>query len=104
MFIRCFSYLRKNYKEKKFSFPMKITIDTKEDSKEEIRKLIQMLSSLLGEEVKINQEASKDLFSSEEGNKAFFNMFSDTEPKAESEKKEAKDEEEREEIPSVVSY
>ena len=34
---------------------MKITIDTKEDSHEEIRKVIRMLSSLVGEEMRTNQ-------------------------------------------------
>jgi len=34
---------------------MKITIDTKEDSHQEIRKIIKMLSSLIGEETFTNQ-------------------------------------------------
>jgi len=34
---------------------MKITIDTKEDSHDEIRKIIRMLSSLVGEETRFNQ-------------------------------------------------
>ena len=34
---------------------MKITIDTKEDSHEEIKKIIKMLSSLVGEEFRTNQ-------------------------------------------------
>ncbi len=75
---------------------MKITIDTKEDSKEEIKKIIQMLSSLLGEEVKVN----KDLFSAEEtgSNDAFVNMFGDNKVE------EKKESEEEEDTPSVVSY
>ena len=38
---------------------MKITIDTKEDSHQEIQKVIKMLSSLVGQEVMSNQ---RDLF------------------------------------------
>ena len=57
---------------------MKITIDTKEDSHTEIRKIIRMLSSLVGEkEVMSNQS---DMFSSDDSDKeestGMFNMFS----------------------------
>ncbi|MFH1682310.1 MAG: hypothetical protein ABIA37_00790 [Candidatus Woesearchaeota archaeon] len=56
---------------------MKITIDTKEDSKEEIKKAIQLLSSLVKEEVVVNQ----DVFSSDqETNNSFANMFGGEEP------------------------
>lgn len=65
---------------------MKITIDTKEDSKEEIAKIITMLQSLVG-----NKEvfSNKDIFSdnkeklendSETEPNAFVNMFSDDTP------------------------
>ena len=49
---------------------MKITIDTKEDSYEEIRKIIKMLSSLIGEkevmtnQPEINEQKTGDAFSS----------------------------------------
>jgi len=69
---------------------MKITIDTKEDSHQEIRKVIKMLSSLVGEkEIFSNQ---KDVFSddkeesveSDDQSSGIFNMFgSSTEKKSE---------------------
>lgn len=50
---------------------MKITIDTKEDSQEEIKKVIQLLSALVEEgEIKAN----KEMFSSESSS-VFVNMF-----------------------------
>ena len=61
---------------------MKITIDTKEDSHTEIRKIIKMLSSLVGEkEVMSNQS---DMFSNDDSDKeestGMFNMFSQDKP------------------------
>ena len=61
---------------------MKITIDTKEDSHTEIRKIIKMLSSLVGEkEVMSNQS---DMFSDDDSGKeesvGMFNMFSQDKP------------------------
>ena len=61
---------------------MKITIDTKEDSHEELRKIIKMLSSLIGEkEVMSNQS---DMFSDDDSGKeestGMFNMFSQDKP------------------------
>tara|TARA_Y100000294_G_C8520193_1_gene322575 strand:- start:813 stop:1139 length:327 start_codon:yes stop_codon:yes gene_type:complete len=54
---------------------MKITIDTKEDSHQEIRKIIRMLSSLVGEkEVMSNQS---DIFSDDTGTEQSSDMFSD---------------------------
>jgi len=80
---------------------MKITIDTKEDSHQEIRKIIRMLSSLVEEkEVFSNQ---KDVFSednestqsggvqSENSQGGIFNMF-DSSPKSEESKEEEKKE------------
>ena len=52
---------------------MKITIDTKEDSHEEIRKIIRMLSSLVGGEVMTNSEVANQ-----------GNIFSDSNPQTES--------------------
>ena len=61
---------------------MKITIDTKEDSHEELRKIIKLLSSLVGEkEVMSNQS---DMFGDDDGGKeestGMFNMFSQDKP------------------------
>ncbi|MBW2975903.1 hypothetical protein KY347_00495 [Candidatus Woesearchaeota archaeon] len=97
---------------------MKITIDTKEDSHEEIRKIIRMLSSLVGEEVISNQG---DMFGSAQSGGSqsegsdIFNMFSansgnstDSENKASSEDEAAAEKEQTEEvdidIPPVEEY
>ena len=76
---------------------MKIVIDTKEDSHEDIQKAIRMLSSLIGQEAVNNQG---NIFSDDskpaEGN--VFNIFSNSEAKTEdgagnaSKKEEAKSE------------
>ena len=102
---------------------MKITIDTKEDSHEEIQRVIKMLSSLVGEEMMSNQgdifsdssseSKSSDMFSDEssktEGSD-IFNMFgssesSNSETKTEDteEKKEEKDDVDID-IPEVREY
>jgi len=71
---------------------MKISIDTKEDSHEEIKKIIKMLSSLVGEEVVTNQpevisdnKPSSDIFSNDKSssvvlsdNKSSSDIFSDS--------------------------
>jgi len=58
---------------------MKITIDTKEDSVEDIKKVIKMLSSLIGEDKKEDE--------SPEVSEGVFNMFdSSAEEKQEEEK------------------
>lgn len=54
---------------------MKITIDTKEDSHDEIKRLIKMLSSFVGEQVMTNQG---NIFEDKEptvGNQNVFGMF-----------------------------
>ena len=102
---------------------MKITIDTKEDSHEELRKVIKMLSSLVGEEVMSNQgdmfgdssQQSSDMFSddssktetSESSGGGVFNMFNsgsgsagDTTEETTEEKKEEPDID----IPEVEEY
>ena len=58
---------------------MKIVIDTKTDSVEEIQKAIQILSSLIGQQAASNQ----DLFSSEikPVETGVFNIFGNIEPK-----------------------
>lgn len=70
--------MKQSYHEKALpeeGIRIKITIDTKEDSKEEIRKAIQLLSSLVKEDVVVNQ----DVFSSDqETNNSFANMFGES--------------------------
>jgi len=77
---------------------MKITIDTKEDSHEEIKKIIRMLSSLVGEQEVFSNQS--DIFSdnssgdSSQQGSDIFNVFNDNsenkteEKKAEEDKKE----------------
>ena len=72
---------------------MKITIDTKEDSTEEIKKLIKMLSSLIGEEYKSGDE-NKEVPEVSEGT---FNMF-------DSSAEEEKEEDKPFELNDVVTY
>ncbi len=73
---------------------MKITIDTKEDSAEEIKKLIKMLSSLIGEEYK-SEDENKEIPEISEG---VFNMF-------DSPSEEKKEEEDKPfELNDVVTY
>lgn len=93
---------------------MKIEIDTKHDSPEEIRKVIKMLQHLVGEHSYTNTpnifedqnsfgtSSSEEPTSSEPTN-AFINMFGDSsrEPKEEP-MQEPK--EEKEEIPEVIPY
>ena len=68
----------------------KISIDTKEDSHEEIKKIIKMLSSLVGEEVLTNQGDTFNDDSSQTRSSGMFNMFNnpESENKTDEEKKE----------------
>jgi len=70
---------------------MKLTIDTKEDSPDEIRKAIRMLSSCIGDSAE-RPGHHKDVFSDDSKESgsggAFLNMFGDSAPP---EKKEEKD-------------
>ena len=94
---------------------MKITIDTKEDSHEEIRKVIKMLQHLVGEQAYTNQPnifedidslgtSPSESSSVPEGN-AFVNMFGNTET-ADKPKEDPMEvpKEEKEDIPKVVPY
>ncbi len=100
---------------------MKITIDTKEDTHEDIRKVIKMLQHLVGEQSYTNQpnifedtdspstDSSNDVSSSAPEGNAFVNMFGDTqttdEPKEEPmDEPEEEKKEEKEDIPEVVPY
>ena len=77
---------------------MKITIDTKEDSAEEIKKLIKMLSSLIGEEYKSVDE-NKEIPEVSEG---VFNMFDS--PAEEKNEEDEKEEDKPFELNDVVTY
>ena len=82
---------------------MKITIDTKEDSPDELRKVIRMLSSLVGKEVMSNEG---DIFKDDKDDKDdnnqpetsdAFNMFNNPQPENQTEeepKEEKKDDDE----------
>lgn len=61
---------------------MKITIDTKEDSPEEIKKVISFLSGIVGEkEIMSNRNIFDDSKpSSDSGSNAFLNMFGSNDP------------------------
>ncbi len=107
---------------------MKITIDTKEDSHEELRKVIRMLSSLVGEEVMSNQgdlfsdnTQNSDIFgdsseapsdssetpSSQGGGSDMFSMFSNTSSETKTEPEETTEEKKEEsdiDIPEVEEY
>ncbi len=92
---------------------MKITIDTKEDSHEEIRKIIRMLSSLVGEretfsnQPNIFEDSSED--KEEPETNAFANMFGSEPSKLSEENKESTEDEEikveeKEDMPEVAEY
>lgn len=85
-------------------FKIKITIDTKEDSHEEIKKVIRMLSSLVGEKEVFENKGN--IFENNENpsdsSPGLFSMFADPaqEPKEASDARE----EEKEDIPQVIEY
>jgi len=92
---------------------MKITIDTKEDSHEELRKVIKMLSSLVGEkEVMSNRDVFSDENNSDDNkddeSPNMFNMFDSSNPETKSEKNSDEDKKEEIEndlgIPQVEEY
>ena len=111
---------------KKGMFNMKITIDTKEDSHEELRKVIKMLSSLVGDEVMSNQgnlfgdsssNGTSDMFSdnstnsSEGSGGSVFDMFNNGSGSASSENTTEESEDKKEEkddvdidIPELQEY
>jgi hypothetical protein len=94
---------------------MKLTIDTKEDSHEDIKKVIKMLQHLVGEHSYTNSPnifedtdsfgggSSEESSSGSEPTNAFVNMFgSASEPKEEP--MDEPEEEAKEEVPEVVPY
>ena len=95
---------------------MKIEIDTKHDSPEEIKKVIKMLQHLVSEHSYTNQpnifdDSSPSVEPPTESTNAFVNMFGDTQTKKQEEstddpKEEPMNEEKKDddEIPEVVPY
>ncbi len=97
---------------------MKITIDTKEDSHEEIRRAIKMLSSLVGERETFSNQPNifdsdppclGDDIPSDSGGNAFSNMFGaePITPSIEDNENTSDDEvkvEEEKEIPDIIEY
>ncbi len=83
---------------------MKIEIDTKEDSPEEIKKVIKMLQHLVGEHSYTNQPNIFEDSSTTptESTNAFASMFGDSEEQKEDHM--GGPEEEKEEIPEVIPY
>ena len=72
---------------------MKITIDTKEDSQEEIRNIIKMLSSLVDKKEVMSNEG--DMFSDNndsEQNTNMFSMFSSSSAETKTEEEKTEDE------------
>ncbi|MFC1801741.1 hypothetical protein ACFLZB_04740 [Nanoarchaeota archaeon] len=78
---------------------MKITIDTKEDSHEEIKKVISLLTHLIGEPPMTNSKNIFDDSKPTEESGGLFNIFDSPQT---SEKEE--DEEDSEESPEVQMY
>ena len=111
-------------------FNMKIAIDTKEDSREDMRKVISLLQHIVGESSNgaIFSNRSSDIFSdsssghssepspepSSSGSGAFFNMFGDNspsppetsdEPSLLGPETETREEEDKDDdIPEIIAY
>jgi hypothetical protein len=99
---------------------MKLTIDTKEDSHDEIRKAIRMLSTIVGDEhVYTNsphKQRTANIFesgsntvtpapsSSEASGSVFGNIFGDSSPAATENSEEKKDKEKEEKPQIIVEY
>jgi len=85
---------------------MKITIDTKEDSSEDIRKVIALLSKMIedsGHSSNIFEDSSPDLGSSSSDSSAgnaFANMFGNNSVLTE----EKKEDKEKEDVPEIIEY
>ena len=84
---------------------MKITIDTKEDSHEEIRKIIKMLSSLVNDETFTNQGNVFENQGSDLSNQDMFNMFNNKNQNTPEEKQQKKEDQEIDiDIPDIEEY
>jgi len=85
---------------------IKITIDTKEDSHEEIRRIIRMLSSLVGEKEVF--ENKRNVFeNSDTPQNVFGNIFDNNQQENKEEPKEdtvESTEDEKTEVPQVMEY
>ena len=95
------------------NYNMKITIDTKEDSPEEIKNIIKMLSSLIEEKVLTNKQNIFEDSSPEitPQKNVFGNIFNNAETKSEAETKtteetkiEKSEEKDDDEMPSISEY
>lgn len=81
---------------------MKITIDTKEDSHEEIRRVIKMLSSLVGEnEIMETRNVFDEQSPTLPEQNVFGNMFENKEAKNAEEPEEASKDED---VPRIMEY
>lgn len=85
---------------------IKITIDTKEDSHEEIRRIIRMLSSLVGEKEVF--ENKRNVFESNDTpQNVFGNIFDNNQQENKEEPKEdavESTEDEKTDVPQVMEY
>jgi len=95
---------------------MKLTIDTKEDSHEEIKKAIKMLATIVGDEpvytnsipkapvANIFESSSNEVTpsTSEPSGSIFGNMFGDTSSPAETTEPVEEKEEEKDEKPQII--
>ena len=88
---------------------MKITIDTKEDSHDDLRKVIRMLQHMVGESNDGAILSNSSSGPSEESTGAFFNMFGDS-PSSPSIDEDSSDDDDQEEekedepIPEIIPY
>ncbi len=73
---------------------MKITIDTKEDSHDEIQKVIRLLQHL----VEAGENAPSSVIPQENNTRDLFGLFSDDN------EKETKDDDRASEVPDVMTY
>ncbi len=87
---------------------MKITIDTKEDTHEEIRKVIRMLQQLVGESSYTNRnlfgETQHSLQESQESTNVFASLFGNQIDESQNKETEDKEEDKSEDIPEVIPY
>lgn len=83
---------------------MKITIDTKEDSHEEIRKVIRMLQNLVGEEKVYSNQGNIFNDSKPVTKNVFGNLFSNDNKEESQLKEEKPSEEEKKDVPEIITY
>lgn len=84
---------------------MKITIDTKEDSHEDIKKVIRMLQNLVGEEKVYTNQGNIFDDSKPVTENVFGDLFNNDKESKESPLKEEKpSEEEKKDVPEIITY